>query len=520
MDRRRFLNGSVSLLVLAGAGVALPVFADEAAPPAGSEFSFDKLSQQMQSAAATEWAGGEPKLPDLLKDFSYDQYRAIRYRPDRSLWRGSESAYEAQAFHPGWLFKRPVQLFEVVDGRANPVVYTAADFEYRAPLDPAQFAGFELPGVAGFRLHYPLNRPDYRDELISFLGASYFRSLGRNSIYGLSARGLAINTASDTREEFPAFTSFYLERPAAGATAMRLWATLEGPSVTGAYAFTIQPGSSTVVDVTARLFFRDGVERLGVAPLTSMFLFGENERAGFDDYRPEVHDSDGLAIVNGDGEQVFRPLRNPPSLRVSFFSVANPRGFGLEQRDRDFNNYQDLEAQYDRRPSLWIEPQGTWGQGRVVLAEIPSKSEANDNIVAFWQPEAAPAAGEAREYSYRMYWGDQPHGNADLARVVATRSGHATTPVLRKDPAVRKFVIDFADGMLASLPPESRLTPEVECSNGSIVDSVLQPLKREGRWRLVLDVKRDGTNPVELRSFLRFNDQRLSETWLYQWSVE
>ncbi len=522
MNRRRFLRTGASVLALAGAALPFPVRAQEAQPtpsaPKDGPFSFDLLTEKMRQKAKTPYDRGASTLPKSMQDFTVDEYRAIRYKPDHALWRSSNGRYELQAFHPGWLFDYPVHLFEVVDGRSHPVTFTSADFDYRPPLDASHFEGFALPGVGGFRLHYPLNRPDYRDELITFLGNSYFRALGRNSVYGLSARGIALNTASDTEEEFPDFTAFYLERPTEQTRTMRVWAALEGPSLTGAYAFEITPGADTVVDVTARLFFRNDVERLGVAPLTSMFFHGENENRGFDDVRPEVHDSDGLVIVNGDGEEIFRPVRNPSSLRVSFFSVANPRRFGLCQRDRDFWNYQDVNAHFGRRPSVWIHPRNDWGPGRVVLAEIPSNSESNDNIVSFWQPEEGPTAGSEREYSYRMLWGSMAESANDLARVKQTRTGYSGNLASKPNPEKRRFVIDFEGGMLPNLSNDSRPTATVEAGGGRVVSAVVQPIPKSDCWRIVIEARRDGDAPVELRAFLKFNDERLSETWLYQWS--
>lgn len=522
MNRRRFLKSNIGVLAfIAGAAApARPVFAADGSWPKDASFSFDALSDRMRHKAREPWREQPPDLPEAIASLTYDQYRAIRYRADRALWRGADTRYHVQAFHPGWLYKRPVRIYEVHDGHTEPFVFSAADFKYDQPLDPAAFAGIDLPGVAGFRLHYPINRPDYRDELISFLGASYFRALGRGSVYGLSARGLAIDTASSDSEEFPAFTAFYLERPRDRAKVLRLWASLESRSVAGAYAFEITPGAETVIDVTARLHFRLPVQRLGLAPLTSMFLFGENDDRGFDDYRPEVHDSDSLVILNGDDEQAVRPLRNPPSLRVSFFHVTNPKGFGLAQRDRAFDHYQDLEARYDKRPNAWIEPIGDWGKGRVVLVEIPSDNEFNDNIVSFWQPYKEPEAGEAREYRYRMRWGADAGAGRDVAEVTSTHTGHGGIAGAARDPQLRKFVVDFDGGMLANLPREARLTPVVEAANADVADVVLQPTPKHGCWRLVVDARKAGTEPAELRAFLSFNDMRLSETWLYQWSVE
>ncbi len=484
----------------------------------GETFDFEQLVSRMKDKASKAFAPSAPELPEILAELDYDQHRAINFRPERSLWRETGCTYQLQAFHPGWLFKEPVELFEILDGKIRPIQFTSADFEYRAPLDPERFKGLDLPGIAGFRLHHPLNTPDYFDELLVFLGASYFRALGKGNVYGLSARGLAIDTAVAGPEEFPRFTRFFLERPADGVAEMRLYAELESERVAGAYRFTINPGVNTVIEVDAHVFLREDVERLGIAPLTSMFLFGENDRVGFDDYRPEVHDNDGLLILRQNGQRLWRPARNPDALSLSFFNEENPAGFGLLQRDRDFDHYQDTEAKYQRRPSLWIEPVNDWGRGQVMLAEIPAEKEIYDNIVAFWVPENGTEAGSEHHFSYRMIWGREAEPGTELAQVQRTSTGHGGAAASDPDARYRKFVVEFGGANLAGLGADAPLVPRLNVQNGWLKHHFAQRLEN-GSWRVVFDIKRkDEEIPVEFILALQLDGKDVTETWMYQWS--
>jgi glucans biosynthesis protein len=480
-------------------------------------FSFDRLTERMAELAKREYEEPENILSEAVTNLTYDEHRSIRFLPDRARFKASSSRFELQAFHPGWLFKKPVTLFRVAGGQAMPMGFTESDFVTSMPEVAAKLKDDALPGVAGFRLHYPLNNENYKDELISFLGASYFRALGRQNVYGLSARGLALNTATDKPEEFPRFTEFYVEEPAPNASEIKIWAALEGPSVTGAFAFRINPGENTLIDVTARIILRREVSRLGLAPMTSMFLFAENNRADFDDYRPQVHDSDGLAIERSDGERVWRPLNNNEKIAFSYISGASPNGFGLLQRDRTFNQYQDSEARYEKRPSLWIEPGKNWGEGGVHLIEIPTKLEINDNIVAFWEPAKHPNIGEIYEYNYRMRWGMYVYGNPEPAIVVSTRTGHGGTSGGEPDPELRKFVIDLEGSSLTGSIDRAKITHKIAASGGNVVWSGVILLPDGKGVRLVADVRRTSDEPVELRGYLMAEERILSETWIYQW---
>ena len=509
------LTGATSGRALAEEAVAPQ---DAAPQDPGTPFSFDLLTEEMRLLAAS------PQVPPVkpasfLDQLTYDDYQKIKFRDKAARWNTPESHFRVFPFHMGWLFEEPVLIHEVEGGVSRLMHFSTDDFEYIGDLAARVPEHVELPGVAGFRLNAPLNRADLFDEVVAFLGASYFRALGRGNAYGLSARGLAINTGLAAGEEFPRFSRFWLEKPAPFALEVVVHAALESASCTGAYRFVLRPGRDTEIEVTARLFFRTEVEEIGVAPLTSMFLFSEKNRSAFDDYRPNVHDSEALMITRQDGDVIWRPLNNPTRLTGSYLGEENPRAFGLIQRDREFAAYQDAQAHYEKRPSLVIEPRGDWGKGAVRLVEIPTDLEANDNIVAFWVPEAKVVPGEMREFSYLMRWGMmEPTWDADLAFVLETRSGVGGVSGVETDGS-RKIVVDFAGGLLAMLPPDAEVEAVVNLSGGEVVSQALSKVEGQPVWRLVIDAKGPQDAVVEMGAHIRGYGRKLTETWLYQWIV-
>jgi glucans biosynthesis protein len=522
---RRFVLGAIGAL---SASTALTgrLWAQEAAAPAATApaatpvpFSFDLLTEEMKALAAQpDQKVTQPE--SFLNALTYDDYQKIKFRDTSAPWVAEDSAFRVYPFHMGWLFADPVLIHEVSNGNAVPMAFSTDDFEYIGDLAARVPQHFDLPGVAGFRLNAPLNRADLFDEVVAFLGASYFRALGRGNAYGLSARGLAINTALAPGEEFPRFSRFYLEKPAPFSREVVVMAALESASCTGAYRFVIRPGAETEIDVTARLFFRAAVDEIGVAPLTSMFLFSEKNRSQFDDYRPNVHDSEGLRIERRDGDVIWRPLNNPSRLTGSYFVEENPRSFGLMQRDRDFDAYQDAHAQYEKRPSLLIEPTGDWGKGAVRLVEIPTELEANDNIVAFWVPEAKVQAGEMREFAYKMRWGMmEPDWNQDLAFIYETRAGVGGVSGVENTDGSRKFVVDFGGGLLATLPDNALVEAVVNISGGEVLSQTLSKIPGQPIWRLVIDLKGAKDSVVEMGAHVKGYGRKLTENWLYQWIV-
>ena len=474
---------------------------------AAAPFSLDRLTARARRLAAAPFAA-TPVAPGL-EALDFDAMGEIRYRPSAALWAGLPGASAVEFFHLGRYARQPVSIYAVEGGEARQVVYSPALFEIPNSNPASQLS--PTLGFAGFRVM----NADRRGDWIAYLGASYFRSAAPFDQYGLSARGLAIDTAAPEPEEFPRFSAFWLEHDTGGDLVVN--ALLEGPSVVGAYRIAHHMTSSGLTQqIEARLFFRSGVDRLGIAPLTSMYWYGAPDRARSPDWRPQIHDSDGLAIWTGAGERIWRPLANPSRVLTNAFVDYNPRGFGLMQRDRAFGDYQDDGAFYDRRPSLWVEPIGAWGAGSVQLVEIPTDAETNDNIVAFWTPAAPVKAGEAMTLRYRMSWCARELSPVGVAQVVATRWGLGGRPGQPYRAGVRKYVVDFEGGRLASLERASGVQAVVTMGRGQSVSATAYPVVGAGRWRLVFDIELASGNPVDLRAFLRLDGESLTETWVAQ----
>jgi glucans biosynthesis protein len=492
----------------------------DSAKEASAASLFDRVTRKARQLAGSAYQP-QPKggVPEALAELDYDQYRRIRYRGDAAVWR-EQSPFKMELFHPGFLYTTPVTINTVVDGQVREIQFDRDLFRYEGFNLKADTELGEDLGFAGFRLHYPLNRPDYADEVISLLGASYFRMLGRGQVYGASARGLAIDTALPSGEEFPRFREFWLVRPEGDASTVTFYALLDSQSVTGAYRFVLEPGEQTVLDVRTRLFARNDVQRLGLAPLTSMFYFGENSMAPVDDFRPEVHDSDGLLIHGGNGDWIWRPLINAEELRVNALQETDLQGFGLKQRDRAFEHYLSLQAHYQQRPGLWVEPRGDgWGKGAVMLVQIPTDKETNDNIVAFWEPAEPLKAGESIEVAYKLRTASGAPEAHDLARAQRTRVGRGGVPGADRPPAnrQRRFVIDFAEGELPGLADSQPVQGEVTAANGEVTDVVVEPLPGDRGWRLSFQARVKNGRAVDMQAFLQLRGQRLSERWSYVW---
>jgi glucans biosynthesis protein len=487
--------------------IALVAFAWLAvfARAADEMFDFEVLRFRAKMLAAKPYVPPSPEqVPAWMRQLNYDQLRIIEFNAARSLWRREGLPFQVQFFHPGSIYDKVVEISELRGKRAEPVAFDRDLFDYHT-LKVGDVP--DTLGFAGFRLLYPLNHAG--DELGAFLGASYFRLLCQRAAYGLSARGLALNSGEPV-EEFPLFREFWIERPAPNAKAIVVYALLDSESVAGAYRFVITPGADTTMQVRAVLFARKNVPVFGVAPLTSMFWRGENTSGRGDDFRPEVHDSDGLLINTGAGEWLWRPLTNPGAVRKATFNDENPRGFGLLQRDRNFENYQDLEARYQLRPSAWVEPVGKWGQGGIRLVELPTRDEFGDNIVAFWMPAQLPPPGEPIELAYRLHWFmDQIHPPAGVA--TATRHG--------KYYETERFLVDFNSAYLDGHGEDPTIEPVVSVGPGAeLTHTAVQKNPFNGSWRVTFVLKPDGSgHPVELRCFLRKPPHVLTETWSYLW---
>jgi len=496
---RRAARGLVACTLVAILSSASAAFA----------FDFDDVAALARRKARAPFVPQDRAQPQELELLGYDRYRDIRFRPDRAIWRAEGLPFDLMFFHRAQSNPR-VRMNEIVDGKAQHIPYDSADFDFgKNTLSPETWGELDY---AGLRVHYHLNGPEYKDELIVFLGASYFRALAAGTRYGLSARGLAVDTVGGAGEEFPYFPEFWIVKPAPDARSLRMLALLDSERVSGAYQFDVVPGDETVVEVRARLYLRAPIRTLGLAPLTTMYQFGENQPHRTD-FRPEVHDSDGLMVATGDGEWLWRPLINPDQILTTSFSMRELKGFGLMQRDRSFTSYEDPEARYDLRPSAWVEPVGSWGPGRVELVQLHTPNETNDNVVAYWVPEQAPPPGEPLDFSYRLHWQgarlvQEPPG----ARVVQSRVGRGYRELAEDQ---QQFQVDFMGPSLAALPPSAPVKAVVSApSNGEILETNAYYVEATGAWRMMVLVRQlDATQPVELRGYLQNGDNVLTETW-------
>ncbi|MGQ0698655.1 MAG: glucan biosynthesis protein [Panacagrimonas sp.] len=520
MKRRDVLRAG---LALTAAGIPLPLALF--APPAAAAlrtigkrqaFDYAWLKGQARSMATKPYQARKNTLPAEISGLDWDAYQTLRYRDDHRAWRSDKLRFEAAFFHLGLFFKSPVHMFEVVDGQAQEIAYDAAMFDY----GDSGVSGKNLPldlGFAGFRLIF---HTDPTRDVAAFLGASYFRAGGGDWQYGLSARGLAIDCGMERPEEFPDFVAYWLEKPAPGANHLVVYGLLDSPSVSGAYRFDITPGATLTMEIDAALYPRKTIERLGVAPLTSMYQTGENDRRKANDWRPEIHDSDGLAMWRGNNEWVWRPLLNPKNLRFNVYVDENPRGFGLMQRDRNFEHYQDDGVFYEKRPNVWVEPRAGWGRGSVQLVEIPTHDETFDNIVAFWCPEAPPQAGQELLYSYRLHWGTRSPVGPTLAQVMATRTGIGGVIGRPRPYYSQRFAIDFAGGDLGMLGQKAKIEPVISLSRGKVEITSARPLSSINGYRAMFDLvpPDESEKPIDIRLYLSVAGQPFSETWLYQWT--
>lgn len=513
MQRRAFLQTALAGL-LGGALASTTRASMTRAEGAPTAFSFETVIDRARAAAAQPFQRPSMALTDPFAGLGYDAFRAIRPRADKRLF-GEAQGFQVDLLPPGGQYADRVEIALVTEGMATPVAFSADFFDFQPEFFPfpdgraPAGAGAGL-GFSGFRVRHELNRPGVWDETLVFQGASYFRAVARDTLYGLSARGLALGTGGPA-EEFPLFTAFWIEEPARGADTLTLYAQLDSASVTGAYAFRVTPGVETAMEIEARLFPRADLNAVGVAPLTSMYYFGPESRVGIDDFRDAVHDSGGLRMINGLGERLLRPLRNPRKLEVSAFLDQSPQSFGLIQRFRDFAHYQDAEARYELRPSAWVEPQGDWGRGAVILIEIPTGDEFADNIVAFWRPEAPLLAGSEHAFAYRLVWGQTPGEALPLAEIIATRSGKSI-----HDGDERSFAVDFDLGRMDA----ASLTPRIETTAGEAHGLSLVRLPGEGNLgRAAFSLAPGGAETVEFRLGLYAGDRQVSELWLYRWSA-
>jgi periplasmic glucans biosynthesis protein len=521
LNRRNFLYSSAALAALAAAPGALRPAAAAAVMGEPFEFSYEKLVERARDSATKPYVPPYRPDPEIVQKIDYEQHGKLKFKTSDSPFAGNDGAYPATFFHLGQFFGKAVAMHVVVNGQAREFKYSPDLFEM-----PADSPAHDLPadsGFAGFRLQEWNGADDWRtQDWVAFLGASYFRAIGASGQYGLSARGVVINAAvPGVNEEFPDFTEFYIDEAQDPAQPVVVCAFLNGPSITGAFRFYLTRGldrrQGVEMDVEAALFLREDIQRLGLMPLTSMFWYGEYGRERLNDWRPEVHDSDGLALWMSDGERLWRPLNNPPFTTVSSFSDTDPRGFGLLQRDRNFDHYQD-GVMYDRRPSLWVEPVEPLGAGRVELLEIPTDDEIHDNVGAFWVPDAPATKGSQYKLHYRLFWKDnEPHPADNIAQTVATRIGRGGEPGKPRPDNVFKFAVEFdRPSVMTQIPYGVFPDVNVTTSSGTVIRPFAEPVPNGNVWRATFDLEIEPDKIAELRMFMALDGKPLTETWLYQ----
>ena len=534
LTRRRLIHGAATLTTaaalcpagLAGSGAARAAVADKtgaAVPPetlgvgvqygAAEPFSFDTLKAQARDLSKQAYVSARSPFGETLDKLDYDAYQQIRFRRSATIPLGNTPV---QLFHLGRYFQEPVRMHTVADGQAREIVYDTSLFDM-----PADHPARALPAKTGFA-GLRIMGPSLDNDWYSALGASYFRSPSPYNQYGLSARGLAIDTGLPSPEEFPRFSSYWLE--AGEGQSLPIYGLLDSPSGTGAYRIATRRSTSErdihriTQDISLELYARKDIERLGIAPFSSMFWYGEGSRKQAADWRPEVHDSDGLGILTGTGERLWRPLNNPPRVQTSAFLDSDPKGFGLQQRDRDFVSYLDDGVFYERRASVWVEPGEGWGEGAVHLLEIPTDDEIHDNIAIYWNPKQQLKAGQSKAWSYRLTWTDDVPLPDGLGRATASFSGMGGRPGTKRPEGVRKFVVDFQGEVFRGLDRQSGVKLIVTASRGEVSNSYTHPVvdQRE-RWRALFDILTTGKEPVELRAYLSHDGKALTETWLSQY---
>ncbi|MDX7431230.1 glucans biosynthesis protein MdoG [Klebsiella pneumoniae] len=484
-------------------------------------FSIDDVAKEAKTLAGKGYEAPKSNLPSAFRDMKYADYQQIQFNHDKAYWNNQKTPFKLEFYHQGMYFDTPVTINEVTATSVRKIKYSPDYFNFgnvQHDKDTVKDLGF-----AGFKVLYPINSKDKNDEIVSMLGASYFRVLGQGQVYGLSARGLAIDTALPSGEEFPRFREFWIERPKASDKRLTIYALLDSPRATGAYRFVIMPGRDTVVDVQSKVYLRDKVGKLGVAPLTSMFLFGSNQPSPALNYRPALHDSNGLSILAGNGEWIWRPLNNPKHLAVSSYAMENPQGFGLLQRGRQFSRFEDLDDRYDLRPSAWITPKGEWGKGKIELVEIPTNDETNDNIVTYWTPDQLPEPGKEMNFKYTITFSrdeDKLHA-PDNAYVMQTRRSTGDVKqsnLIRQPDGTIAFIVDFTGADMKKLPADTPVAAQASTGdNAEIVENTVRYNPVTKGWRMILRLKaKDPKKTTEMRAALVNGDDTLSETWSYQ----
>lgn len=512
MDRRSLLAWGLGAGALAAASPALGQnFVAQALQSAlgeGQRFTATTLADLARLLSKRAYQAPSSDLPEPFNALNYEQYIGIRAQPGAVLWNNEGRGFTVEPLHRGFAFGSAVSLYVVEDGIVRRVIYDRSRFDYGSLKVPATLPDL---GFSGFKVFGDPQNGRQREVAI-FQGATFFRSSARGQNLGVMARGLTLKAGDPKGEEFPLFRAFWIEQPAARTDNLVIHALLDSESVTGAYRFTLRTGDVSIIDTEITLFPRAPVENWGVAGMTSTYLFGPNDRRNVDDLRPAVYESGGLQIHNGNDEWIWRPLSNPETLQISAFVDPAPKGFGLIQRDRDSAAFQDDDQNFERRPSLWIEPIGDWSPGLVQLVEIPTESEINDNVLTYWRPKQPLQPGADVSVAYRQFWCWQPPERIPLAQVTSTRVGRGRTAT------ARRFAVDFTGDMLRPAQTAAELKAMLSSATGVVSNLRLWPYPERKLYRVGFELEPGNETACELRLVLEAGGKPLSETWLYRWT--
>lgn len=512
--RRQFIEGAAAGIAAAALVPAAPALAQsnwaavvQSVVAEGQPFDAALVVETARNLARRPLAPVvATDLPEGYATLSYDLYSGIRAVPGSLLWAGENRGFTVEPLHRGYVFSRPVGLFTVEDNIVRRVAFDRSKFDYGRVTPPPPNLDLQFSGM---RIAAGLERPF---EVAVFQGATFFRSLARGQNFGAMARALILRPGETRGEEIPFFRAFWIERPSAASGALVIHALLDSESLTGAVRMTLRPGDITLIDVEMTLFARQVLDHIGLGCTMGTFLSGPQSRRTFDDLRPAVHEVSGVQMQTGGGEWIYRPVNNPATLQVSSFMDENPRGFGLVQRERDAVAFQDDDQRFELRPSVWTEPLGDWGAGSVQLLEIPSDSELNDNIIAYWRPRQALAAGSETSLAYRQAWCWQPPEKPALATATRTRQGRGS------QPRRRRFLVDFSGDRLSDPAQVAAIRAAVSTSQGTIHNVRLWPYPERKLMRVGFEVDPGAESLSELRLVLQAGGQPVSETWLDRWT--
>ncbi len=490
-----------------------PIAAQAAAPhfPLGDPTQFDPamVTEEARRLSKQAFKAASADIPEPFRNLNYEQYIAIRRRPEAAIWAMENIGFALEPLHRGFIFSTPMQINLVADGQARRVIYDPALFEFGPLAPPANLGDI---GFSGFRVLAAQGDGKFF-ELASFQGASFFRALARGQNLGAMARALSIRMADPRGEEFPAFRTVWIERPTLAENALVLHALIDSESVTGAFRFTIRPVEATIIDAECTLFARVAVDNFGLATMSATHLSGAiDDHSRCDDLRPNVSEVTGVQMLTGKGEWLWRPVSNRDTLQISTFVDENPRGFGFLQRDRNFDHYQDDDQHWEARPSVWVEPIGDWDLGGVQLIEIPSDSEVNDNIIACWKPQRELAAGSEASFAYRQFWCWSPPESPSLAITAQSRVGRGSSPKRRR------FIVEFVGDILSLTQNTEIMKPNLSASPGTLISMRTFPSADHKSYRVLFELDFGGETSSELRLLIEAAGNPISETWIYRWT--